>query len=628
MSTEHARYFLANLSDSLRQDAYGDSELCANIGVKVITQTTFAETFRYERDAFFRVAQVAIDSGLPQRLDTDDLHPTTVRAVGGPQPHVLIVGGSCTLVARHFELASHDPGKRRRVLDRLLRAYSLPRADADRWRRICGIRPFTVDEFDAFKLDLTDTPDALRFKLEQAKRQNRVSLDELVPRSPRYYKRLVGIAGTSTLDPALLRSDIENAQRSVPRQSLIRSLSSFLATAASTSLLPVWVVKALQPDELMPALKKVSRLSDPYSLAAALELALSACDREPRAAKLAHDIGATLLGDQANLKARCQLFSALLMATSAGIAKNPDLRGLGPTWRRLAVFTHSAIAHRAMFRGDLDGARLLGAVASNLGTEFYVSALLDKAELPLWRPLWVMPDHVEANVIGRVSNALAHAPRLPAIVELNEIVATARQRIAEQLHPLAPMFPSFLEGYPSSKGRPAPPEVVQDLHQALAEKLPTAACAIAANVAAVADFPEDAVPPYAKAIARLALPVSTTDWIALLNSLSSAAHASAVARSVSLSDAIAETLFRALRQAQEDPPGIEVVTILFEASAAHQSRFEAQRWLGDRLRALAFIAPSGDVLAALVRLIDEQATLDPTCLTFFGQARAVAALAA
>lgn len=625
MKGSYASLFIASLPESLRQAAYRDPVFCSKVGITTVTQITLAAIFRYERAAFFKAAQTAIDTGLPQRLATDDRKPTTVRAIGGPNAHLIVSDGTRSIVLRHFELLSQDPGKRRSVLNRLLGAHNLPSADANRWRQLCRMRPFDADELDAFKRDLMDTSCGFRNQLQNARSTNELSLDELVPRSRRYFERLVGHVGNDVLEPALLKDAIKHAYQPVSSASAVVLLPAVLSTAGSTSLVPDWILAHIPSKRLLGALRAICRLSDPYSLAAGIDFAAIAAQHEPRAGQIAHEIGTRLLGNESELKARCQLFSAVLIATSFGISQNSEFRECGPAWRRLAAFSHSVIAHRALFHRRFNCEKLLEGVMQSLGTAFYTSALLDKAELPLWRPLWVTADHIEADVVGRISAALTRLPDVAGKTELADVVATARKRIDEKTHPLAPMFPSFMEGYPSMTRAP-PIELVAELEEAFVHKSPAEACAISANVAAVADFPQHLIPHYERAIRDLLIPNASSEWGILLSRLSSAAHAAAVARSVGLADAVVEVLFRAVHKAAEQPPAFEVLAVIFEAACAVASRPQSRKWLEAKLRTFAFVAPPGDVLAKLISVIDEQANLNPECLAFLGQARAAAQL--
>jgi hypothetical protein len=76
----------------------------------------------------------------------------------------------------------------------------------------------------------------------------------------------------------------------------------------------------------------------------------------------------------------------------------------------------------------------------------------------------------------------------------------------------------------------------------------------------------------------------------------------------------------------KNPPGIEVVLLLVEASACHCSRSDALEWLGSRLSFLAHVAPSGEVLSELKRVVDELARLDPANMRFLARSREIAAI--
>ncbi len=622
MIRDIAPFAISKLPETIRQLAYHDAGLCQRLGIKTIARVKIGGD-AYERQAFFETMRRAIDSGRAQVLDTLAGDQARVRAFGGRRAHVIVSSGRAMTVMRRLELLSADPGKRRRRMERLLNGHDLPSPVASHWRVLCNQKALTPDELDAFNLDLRDTPKGIERSLREQSIRGEISLDQLIPAKRRYYERLTLTPADSGVGLALAEPLIA-AVRGAPDAAVLRLLPLLLAVAPAERALLAWLTEEVPKQRVLRLVSSAGRKSDPYTCSAALEIA---CAR-PTGQILAEmaPIAERLLGDFDRFMTRCNVFSTLVVAASALIGRDHELRRFSATWRRNAAFAHAALAHQSLYHPSLDADALSDFVFDTVGRAYYVGGLLDTVELPLWRPQWVMAETIAADVIGRLTNMLARLPPSSTKERMTSLVDGARNTLVERGHPLAWMFPGMLQGRGVEGSRPLPAELTEQLRGTWSTASPVEACALAANIAMTAEFPKEALAPYAAAISLLPTPVTSDEWKLFAGRLSSVAYAAAAARAPELAHAVAEALFRGLGQSLIEPED-DVSTILLEASAFHPARDAAMNWLGERLTVLAGMVNTRPMLTSIVHLVDEIVRHDPPSAGVLGRARALAKMA-
>lgn len=621
MSRDLPRYAISKLPETIRQLAYTDTGLCTRLGIETITRIVVGSD-GFERRGFFDAVRRAVDSGRPQVVETLQREEAVVRAFGGPRAHVVVKSGRKLEVMRRLELLSADRGKRRRRMERLLEAHDLPEAVAIDWWDRCNRAGLTPDQLDAFNRDLLDTPRAVAGALRRQRVCGEISLDQLVPGGRRYYERLVCISSERCAASDCAKHTIAPV-RDASDAVVVRLLPLVLSVPEGERAFQAWSTQAVSEKRLRRWMRSAGLRSDPYTCAAALEIACSRPTVEILAEAL--PIAERLLGDFDRFMERCSLFSSIVVATSALIGRDVELRAASATWRRRAAFAHAVLAHQSLFHPSVEVERLSEFALETLGWTFYVGAMLDAVELPLWRPQWVMPEYIAADVAGRLTNALTRLPPSSAKERIDLLVGAIRKKLAERTHPLAGMFPGLLQGPAVEGARPIPRELAAHLRLTWSSSSPVEACALAANIAMTAELPKEALAPYATALSLLPTPVTSEEWRLFAGRLSSAAYGAAAARAPELADAVAETLFRALGQSLIEPED-DVTTILLEASACRPDRGSAMNWLAERLSVLADITDSRIVLRSVVLLADEIARHDPASLRLLGRARAIAKL--
>ena len=169
------------------------------------------------------------------------------------------------------------------------------------------MRPLVADEFDAFKRKWTRP--GLRNELQKVRRTNEVSLDQArSAQSPVFRTVDWPCRHRYVLEPTQLKDAIRRAHQSDCSGSAAAWLTSVLATAGSSSLVPDWNSHRIPPKQMLGALRAIGRLADPYSIAAGIELAAIAARQEPRAGQIACQIGVRLLGDERGLEGEVSTF--------------------------------------------------------------------------------------------------------------------------------------------------------------------------------------------------------------------------------------------------------------------------------------------------------------------------------
>jgi len=287
---------------------------------------------------------------------------------------------------------------RQKALRRVLAATPLMDSEEAYWKTAVKMVPLRDRAYFDLKTALGGTPESLRQELQ--KPQGLV-VGNLMPDAPEYYRRLIAPLG----DSKDLQGFIDNELLATRRSLLKRQPRIALRRMAYTGL---W--QCLVPFELLASLKAadVSFLldaEDPFSLVFCFELCCKLFPRDGGFVDLGTSVLEKLLNPDASVR-RCHVYSALALISGANLrraAKAPD----APVyWVRLAALTHAGVLADALYRGVEDADGFFEWSKKRFLQNYRWYGLVDLREAPRWRPEWINPDHLHAELLGRINGAL------------------------------------------------------------------------------------------------------------------------------------------------------------------------------------------------------------------------------
>ena len=172
-----------------------DLKLTEAFGLKADAIIRFGrDDLAFQRSAFFDAIRQAFDPAHePVPVDNTQGETWEVRVLANKSPvEISLARGTTRLLVSHFGLLCPDKDVRLATLLNEAGNFCLSPEQIAPWTRLLNERAPTDDEVVIIQEDLKDTPIAVAGIIRENLAGGSVSLDVWVPRSARYYERLVG----------------------------------------------------------------------------------------------------------------------------------------------------------------------------------------------------------------------------------------------------------------------------------------------------------------------------------------------------------------------------------------------------------------------------------------------------
>jgi hypothetical protein len=158
--------------------------------------------------------------------------------------------------------------------------------------------------------------------------------------------------------------------------------------------------------------------------------------------ELGDEIIDKLLSEPTRLFEELTTFATAYIVASTYLAKHEELRQQPVFWRRLAAAAHAALATRIL--GPQDDP-LFDWAMGLVGKTFYLSALNDAHIEPRWKPDWITPSFLAADIYGRLLQAVQRLGEA-APPSWCKKIEDAKDAVNKDVPPYAHAFPSLLQG--------------------------------------------------------------------------------------------------------------------------------------------------------------------------------------
>jgi len=406
--------------------------------------------------AFPLNAETAVESG--------SLHEAQRKAIAGKKSATVDVRGRRRLrvkLSRRGHNVTIEVGKNRfglsdsdvlaaskparlKALKRVLAAKPLFASEAEHWRRVAEDHPLGDREFVELMTALHATPEG--FRAEFAKPRN-LDSGMLLPDEPDYYARLLAPVGDTKEPAAFMSGPLAVARAELARKHPAIALRRIAYSAVWRPLIPFDLFGTLRPSEISALLKA----QDPFSLLCGFELCcVRAADLE--FLELGTQFLNTLLLDAESSKRRCTFFAAFALVTTVNIRNAAKASAAPLFWVRLAAFTHAGVLTDALSAiPDAEG--FLRWAAEHFTPTYIWNTVIDRREAPRWSPDWIDPEHLVAELVGRVQNAVNLLPEGERPASWVSAVDQALTRLQKSGKYLAAFFAGPFEDFLPNMGR-------------------------------------------------------------------------------------------------------------------------------------------------------------------------------
>ena len=366
----------------------------------------------------------------------------------GQLPNIQFFGdGGRGVISSTFISLSPDMETRLRFLEKAASDLNLPREAKKMWGEILKERALKDYEFEKLSKDILDTPTHVAQLIRRNFAAGQLSFYSLVPRSGRYFDRLVGkYDGSETLQDYVNTSG-RGLFRELSEQPPYDRFLSSLFLSSHSELTAGIQTDGLGKDGFVRACNFLERYGDKLSQLGAVEVGLRVLPVTPgietcliSLIKRVRDDG---LGEEAG---GFKLFSALLFLADGELSKIRLFSSEPPFYRRLAAVSQAALIHRQLASSDIDVDRFYSMAVASHGWNHYLQSLVDKRLEPLWNPLcWVEPQMRNIFLARIVLASREYAPNIKDD-ELRNLVSDIETESIEQTRGFFVHPASLLDG--------------------------------------------------------------------------------------------------------------------------------------------------------------------------------------
>jgi hypothetical protein len=301
------------------------------------------------------------------------------------------------------DLLSSNRQIRIKALQRAISKQPLLTREEDKWLALVQKRALKDREYVDLLTDLDATPEALVGGFEKPRN---INADDMMPEGSEYHRRFIGAVPVSAGLDTFIGGPLAAARKELIARHPKTALRRIAFAALWQPLIPFDLLKSLK-------IKDVTQLldaNDPFSLLCGFELCCAKLSMDANFADLGSKFLVKLLTDGKKSEARCNLFSACAIIATVKIHGKGNVTGMSLFWVRLAALSHAGVLAEGL-SGVRDTTKFLRWAVQTLYPNYLWTSAIDLHEAPRWNPEWLDPEHLYAELVGRVQGALALLPK-------------------------------------------------------------------------------------------------------------------------------------------------------------------------------------------------------------------------
>ena len=298
-------------------------------------------------------------------------------------------------------MLSSDRGVRLRVFDEAVSDVNLPGDVAASWRRLVEERGLEDEEFGEILQDCRDTPIEASRALRREVMAGRFDVSTLVPRSARYFERLVGKYDGSDSVRTYARAGAKAHFQQLERWQSDKGLVQSLLLASDSSLMEEVGTRCVDDATLTRVFSLIREEGEGLSLVGAIEVGLRVLAARPAIEPIVVELVGEICDDD-NWRKPYELLSALFYFVDGELAMSKVLQRTPPFYRRLAAFAQAGLIYRILMDGKVDGEEFAAWLVERGGWRSYLQSHIDMRREPRWNIHMAAPMNMRAYFLGRV----------------------------------------------------------------------------------------------------------------------------------------------------------------------------------------------------------------------------------
>lgn len=582
-------FALRRMAQEVQNDVLSDGAVATCMGIDLSHPIRLPDDITIERSLLFAVFQKAADGeAIPDILDSKGTKREIQVEVEGDS--AFLTYGTHRIRFSQAALLSERPHRRQAIATSLLNNNTLTIQARQQFEAIISKPDYSHEDFFTASNILETSPETFADALREVAKQGTLSRTDFLPSRIDHWENITARCQASQTLSEFIEGELatERAARIALDPGVAIDVISL--TFGAPELVPLEAMRQLDSDILIESLRRLIELSDPFALTGAFDICAGRVSSDDRFADLGDAILDKLLTDQKRLLGELATFATAFVIATAHLAAHEELRKQPVFWRRLAAASHASLVTRILGSNSAEEHPLLKWAMRETGKLFYLSVLNDAHDEPRWRPDWITPEYLAADIYGRL---LASLQKLGEAAPPNwsRKIEDAKALMVKDVPPMAHTFPAVLQGWRAPPAHmPADNTPVGEMFAKLATEPTVDNFLMFIQLAYSFGFPTDARESALKAVQSLRTEITVTPPDHAQAALDLAAFIAARNRDAELADAVAVVSIERLVATQDVGRLLPTATVIVECAAAMTDRKEALTTLARRLENLAFVA--------------------------------------
>jgi hypothetical protein len=466
-------------------------------------------------------------------------------------------------------------------------------------------------------------------QLSEKASRRRLVLRDIVPDDHRYWDNLTAPIAASDILTEFIANELGSERAERVAKNAILALQYIALTFSAPALVPFNLLRALTKKTKKRILEQALLFEDHFSLVGAFELCADWISDDPDFSESGERLLDSLFSDLKRLETVCGVFAAAFVLSVVKTAQADKVKAKPAFWRRLAAASHASLVVRSCKGTEIDHKGLIEWAMRQSGHAYFLSVFCDFTTDPQWRPEWIDPSFLLADVCGRAIGAWLRIPNGKAPTSWTERIDRLRNWINEKHYEILMPFPAVMEG----ARRPNLPTVSElqntgELYEVLMKE--PSIERLLRTTPAIHAFgpPREITESLHKVIGIIRANSSADDDGFLTTAIKLLSHVAALLQDTGLANAVAEACIERLAIDQQRQATIEAIYRLLECSAADTDRAAARLFLSRKLEQICYTITKPELLAEVVAWIEELKLISPELKCALGRALAIAKLGA
>jgi hypothetical protein len=456
----------------IRRDILSDDALVEEFSVKKEVTVTLGES----GDAFSQSQlHSAVKSAIKRpgkKAKLSDMAGVSwnVVATVKDRPNLSIMSVNRTLPAGHLLLLGSNKAARIFVIDAEINRLGIPSSIATKWRKLASNRALTDSEFEELVSEFSQSPVAVRERIERQLHANSVTLETLVPRSLSYYESLVGrVEAQSNLGDYLS----EAGGRHIGELLKENNGLEFAVLMGSHSLVSQALRSYRYSDETIAQIMRWCPKADILSMCALVESLWPLIPKDREITEQFKALVERFVGiGTADKHDPYHVLSAAFIAVYGELGQTRTLADKPPFWRRLAALAQAAVITRALLARPHGLQKLVTWLAEVRAPQYFSHVYADLRTDPRWLPEWGLPGQLRNEFGGRILELGISDPDRARELEVYDVLLNdIAPSLKSQLFLPCTMLPGPLEGNTEAQLR-IPDEKISEMREQLSMPVP------------------------------------------------------------------------------------------------------------------------------------------------------------